>query len=234
MPKVWLYRREDRIQKSGKIIVLGGMLMKSKLYIYRMTNEGGFAPCIDAGMLTLSCCKGGWKNGVKTGIRYWIGKDYEMNPDKCKAYVMGIYKDNICYFAEITKVMKMTEYYRNGGLSKGRSDDIYYVKDGQLEHKGKEKPHNTKDDKERDKNGVYTLISDKDKFLYFGANNFPADEIKNILKNKYPLRQETIIVDDKETIERIKVAVKKNKNIGEKVLECGKSFSNRIEKSCEK
>ncbi|MFR8738148.1 MAG: hypothetical protein ACLVFL_05205 [Eubacterium sp.] len=29
-------------------------------------------------MLTLACCKGGWKNGVKIGIRYWIGKDYEI------------------------------------------------------------------------------------------------------------------------------------------------------------
>ena len=28
-------------------------------------------------MLTLACCKGGWKN-VKIGIRYWIGKDYEI------------------------------------------------------------------------------------------------------------------------------------------------------------
>lgn len=70
------------------------MFLKSKLNIYRMRNEGGFAPCVDAGMLTLSCCKGGWKNGVKTGIRYWIGNDYEISLDKRKAYVMEIYKDN--------------------------------------------------------------------------------------------------------------------------------------------
>lgn len=214
--------------------------MKSKLYIYRMMNEGGFAPCIDAGMLTLSCCKGGWKNGVKTGIRYWIGKDYEMNPDKCKAYVMGIYKDNICYFAEITKVMKMTEYYRNGGLSKGRSDDIYYVQDGQLEHKGdKGSPHNTKDDRERDKNGVFTLISCKDKFQYFGANNFPVDKIKNILKDKYPLRQETKIVDDANIIGQIKKVMKKNKHLEKKVLEDGQKYCEKCspsstEKSCGK
>lgn len=194
--------------------------MKEKLYIYRMTNAGGFAPCMDDGILTLSCCKGGWKNGVKTGIRYWIGKDYEANPHKCIAYIMGIYKDNICYFAEITNVMKMTEYYGEGGFSKGRSDDIYYVQDGQLEHKGgKGRPHDTKDDKERDKNGVYTLISCKDKFQYFGANNFPADEIKNILGDKYPLRQETKIVDDCNVVNTIRKIVGKNEELEKNTTE---------------
>lgn len=78
---------------------------------------------------------------------------------------------------------------------------------------GKGSPHNTKDNRERDKNGVYTLISCKDKFQYFGAKNFSADEIKNILGDKYPLRQETKIVDDCNVVNTIRKIVGKNEEL---------------------
>ena len=29
------------------------------LYIYRLTSDTGLAPCVDNGLLSLACCKGG-------------------------------------------------------------------------------------------------------------------------------------------------------------------------------
>lgn len=50
------------------------------MYIYRVTSDIGFALCVDNGMFLLASCKGRWKNGVKTGIRNWIGSKKEDFP----------------------------------------------------------------------------------------------------------------------------------------------------------
>lgn len=105
-----------------------------------------------------------------------------------------------------------TEYYKDDGESKGREDDIYYVEDGKLKHR-EYGCHMEPEHQERDKNGVYTLISEKGSFYYFGADNFPVDEIKNILKDEYPLRQETKIIKDSKMISTIWEIVEKNKEL---------------------
>lgn len=94
-----------------------------------MTSDTGLAPCVDDGLLSLACCKGGQiRNGkcCKTGLRYWIGSkkkcDYETD-DVC---ILGTYHDKLLYLARITKVLPMTEYYKN--KSKGRTDNIYFLK----------------------------------------------------------------------------------------------------------
>ena len=43
------------------------------LYIYRLTSDTGLAPCVDNGLLSLACCKGGQiRNGkaIHAGLRY--------------------------------------------------------------------------------------------------------------------------------------------------------------------
>ena len=37
------------------------------LYIYRLTDDSGFAPCVENGLLSLVCCKGG---PIRNGITY--------------------------------------------------------------------------------------------------------------------------------------------------------------------
>lgn len=165
------------------------------MYMYRVTSDTGFAPCVDDGVLTLACCKGGWKNGVKTGIRYWIGSKRNVDYEKEDVYLLGIHKDNILYVAKVTKVVTMEEYY--SGMSKGRKDDIYEVIDNKLVHKKNVSTHNDPDQIARDISGKYVIISNE--FRYFGNKCFGEKEIKDILKDDFPTNRETkaLIVSNK-------------------------------------
>ena len=40
-------------------------MSKTVVYIYALTNDSGFAPCVDNDWLTLTCCKGGVKGGMR-------------------------------------------------------------------------------------------------------------------------------------------------------------------------
>ena len=43
------------------------------LYIYRLTSDTGLAPCVDNGLLSLACCKGGQirnDKAIHAGLRY--------------------------------------------------------------------------------------------------------------------------------------------------------------------
>ncbi len=87
--------------------------MGSIIFAYRLKSDTGFAPCIDNNILTLSCCKGGQKrNGkfISTGLRYRIGEYSKSHPND-EMYLMGIYKDKLLYYAKITNVIPMEEYY---------------------------------------------------------------------------------------------------------------------------
>lgn len=33
--------------------------MNKVIYAYRLVDDTGFAPCVDNGLLSLACCKGG-------------------------------------------------------------------------------------------------------------------------------------------------------------------------------
>lgn len=64
------------------------------MYIYRVTSDIGFALCVDNGMFLLASCKGRWKNGVKTGIRNWIGSKKDDFPRNWEAKKL-IGSDNV-------------------------------------------------------------------------------------------------------------------------------------------
>ena len=71
------------------------------LYTYRLSSDTGLAPCVEDGLLSLACCKGGQlRKGkpVRTGLRFWIGSmrggvDYRHDT----VYVLGTYKNKFLY-----------------------------------------------------------------------------------------------------------------------------------------
>ena len=153
--------------------------MGQVIFAYRLTNDTGFAPCVDNNILTLACCKGGQvrkEKDVCWGLRYSIGKYAKEYPDD-EIYVIGIYKNRLLYCAKATEIIEMTEYYSEEQKAKygKRKDHIYDIKNGELKRNNFLKHiHADKLQYRRDKNGVYVIISNK--FSYFGKNAECIDE----------------------------------------------------------
>lgn len=149
--------------------------MKKKIiFRYRLTSDTGFAPCVDNDLFTLACCK--------THLRKFIGSfwnDKKINNDDYELYVLGAYAKKLLFFAKITKVIEMKEYYTNEKYS-GRKDYIYeYTDDKDSKWKWKDTGyglHIAEEDQENDIAGKYVLISDE--FVYYGKEAEPCtDEI---------------------------------------------------------
>ncbi len=142
------------------------------LFIYRMTSDTGFAPCVDNGLLTLACCKGGQIRAGKiihTGLRYRIGARCGVDYTTENVYVLGTYENKFLYLARVKNVITMEEYY--SGVSTGRTDDIYSMKDGILVRNDKlykEEVHIEDGRIIRDLAGKYVLVSDD--YIYLGRD----------------------------------------------------------------
>lgn len=140
------------------------------VYIYRLKTDSGLAPCVENGLLSLAICKGGQvRNGkpVKTGLRWWIGKQIDVEKSEDDFYVIGIYKGRLLYVAKITEVVTMESYY--SGISSGRLDDIYICKDGEKRRNNKLKgSHDDEKSIIRDWAGVYVLLSRE--YVYLGKD----------------------------------------------------------------
>ncbi len=158
-------------------------MRKKIIFRYRLTSDTGCAPCIDNDFFTLACCKGGqYRNGnfVECGLRYFIGTLWtEINSilDDYEVYISGIYQNKFLFFAKITAVIEMTEYYKHSEANKkyrNRKDDIYYIKTDNLErnkfncnfHGFNTEQHG------RDISGKYVLLSDE--FVYYGKEAVPC------------------------------------------------------------
>lgn len=160
------------------------------IFAYRIVDDTGFAPCVDHNLLTLACCKGGQiRNGknILTGLRYHIGKYREEHPQE-DIYILGILKNKLLYYALVTDVLTMKEYFSEEAKSVygKRKDHIYDTADGQLV-RNDFLPHiHPKDGKQvyRDINGVYVLISDK--FTYYGnmGRAIPDNIIELLPRNR--------------------------------------------------
>ena len=173
------------------------------VFMYRVPSDSGFAPCVDNGLLSLACCKGGQKNGTHTGIRYWIGKGecrskyieqqkfQSFNWAENQVYLLGIRKENyknlphygkdtFLYIARITDVETMIDYFQHEG--KMRTDGIYDVVDGKLVRNDFLMPdtHADTDQQERDKAGVYALLSDD--YVYLGRDAVLLSSLKKLSK----------------------------------------------------
>ena len=165
------------------------------IYKYSLATDSGLAPCVENGLLSLACCKGGRKNGIKTGIRYWIGRRNKAGDYKTdKIYVLGMYHGKFLYIARITDVVPMIEYHAVGSCYKGRNDDIYDVKNGKLIRNNKhvkDKVHTDSDQQIRDKTGFYVLLSTD--YVYLGRDarkdayiwgNVPKSSVSRPLSSK--------------------------------------------------
>lgn len=153
------------------------------LYIYRITSDTGLAPCVDNGLLSLACCKGGQiRNGkaIHTGLRYRIGSMCDgANYKKDNIYLLGTHKNKLLYLARITNIVTMTEYFST--MSKGRIDSIYSLTDRKLvrnHHLWNEGVHVDEKQNIRDIAGEYVLLSDD--FIYLGK-----DAVFDELVDKY-------------------------------------------------
>lgn len=140
--------------------------------MYRLTNDTGLAPCVKNGLLSLSCCKGGKKRGetvINTGLRYRIGSKRESDYTVDDVYILGIFSNKFLYLAKITDVVTMEEYYSD--MSKGRTDDIFDIVNGELvrnKHLKKENVHTDPDRITKDLAGRYVLLSDN--YIYLGKD----------------------------------------------------------------
>lgn len=203
--------------------------MANAIYLYRLTHDTGLAPCVTDELLTLACCKGGWKTGVKTGLRYFVGEKRDADYEQDNLYIAGLFKNKLLYFAKITDVLPMKEHYTDKGYS-NRKDFIYTVdkKTGELKRNGKQPGvHEENELIERDKAGVYVLLSED--FAYWGSE--ASEELLKPIKNAFPKtrgekfysgREATKIVDYLRSLKkRGKLADPTQKLSGRKCGGCG-------------
>ena len=151
--------------------------MAKIIFAYRLVSDTGFAPCVDNGMLTLACCKGGQiRNGrnILTGLRYHVGKHREQNHDD-EIYILGIYKNKLLYYAMTTDIIKMTDYFSQAKKAEygKRKDHIYDTENGLLQRNSLLPHIHPKGSlqNDRDANGVYVIVSER--FEYYGVSAPP-------------------------------------------------------------
>lgn len=164
--------------------------MKKVIYAYRLVDDTGFAPCIDNDFFSLVCCKGGQvRNGknINTGLRYHVGKHKQGFPDD-EIYLLGIYRNRLLYYAKVTDVMDMVEYFSENKKKKfgKRKDHIYDVREGRLERNDFVPHIHAKGNirNAQDVNGMFAILSEE--FTYFGrsAPNIPDDLLAILPKNR--------------------------------------------------
>ena len=182
--------------------------MSTYLYIYRLTDDRGFAPCVQDNLLTLSCCKGGQirnNKPCKRGLRYNIGSKKYSDWEKDDIYILGTFQNRFLYLAKITEVLTMTEYFSK---YHNRKDLIYDVTDNKLirnNHLQDQKVHTDKNQIIRDLAGEYVLLSND--YIYLGKD---AKEI-DIVNQYGAKRQETKKYND-EIAEKIIIKCKELKD----------------------
>jgi hypothetical protein len=177
------------------------MIPKKTIYAYRLTVDSGGAPCTQdrsgnpTGLLTLACCKGGQIRkkdfrGIKTGMRHTIGEKHtaEISSGAADIYVMGIYnKTELLYFARITEILRMEDYYAPDSRFGDRLDSIYRFANGTFTRNDNNPEFHPKDKAclhKKDWLGEYVLLSDC--FAYFGRESpkLPADLLKKLPRYK--------------------------------------------------
>ena len=119
-------------------------------------------------------------------MRHTIGKHKEEIANGRDIYIMGIYKGTLLYFAKITKILSMREYFAPNSQYKNRHDYIYEtLPDGFQQNdnnpKFKRNDNNPKFHPKkdiarhkRDWLGEYALLSDC--FAYWGKSSKPISE----------------------------------------------------------
>ncbi len=147
-----------------------GDAVEMKLYVYVMTNDDGTAPCIDNGLLTLSCCKPKIRHNAREND--WImglaGVGLAKKAKIDEIEMVG----KIVYIAQVTKKTDWKAYGDNAEY-RGRADNAYFWDKKGQKFKRKLRFHDDEDMKKDVKEPV--LISEPTHFRYFGKNakSFP-------------------------------------------------------------
>lgn len=182
---------------------------KAIVYAYTMTDDTGFAPCINNKILSLACCK--------TNLRYKIARD--INSGNENIYLLGLCGKQMAdrhkyiseylpiYLAKITKSVTTEEYF--GGEDFISRPDAKYLFDGQKWYVKSGNPHvpiNTNKSElsnpEKNKDLYYfyrnsnkpklnsVLISEN--FAYFGKHFNEPRDLPEVLKKICEIRKESV------------------------------------------
>jgi len=141
----------------------------NRIYFYKLTNDDGGAPCVEAGMLSLAICKPRLRSTAqahKTEGDIVLG----LAADKLERTSKLSKGNKLIYAARIQAKETDGKYYKRKKYAK-RGDCIYEFIGGQFVHKKKAKYHGTVEDQKKDigpqpyKNANVLLSKD---FRYFG------------------------------------------------------------------
>lgn len=149
----------------------------TSLYVYVMTSDSGFAPCIYGGLLTLACCK--------KRTRRMAARDYY---NKNEVWVLGVCGKGLSkgtnraykpiYLAKVTDVKKMVDYYSTNEYEERVDHTAYKVLDNGKLKATENNPH-TEKNQQKDIEGEFVLFSDN--FVYWGDKC--GEEITDIEKD---------------------------------------------------
>ncbi len=139
--------------------------MGGSLYIYKLVADGGGAPCVWRGLLSLAICKPKIrKNAAKGEIIFGFGGKN--------------YGERLIYIAKVTAKLDKGDYYRKRQYVK-RPDCIYRNVEGKPRLKRHVQYHKQSDQRRRDVGmtfeNAYVLLSSD--FRYFGRKG--TDEYKH-------------------------------------------------------
>lgn len=173
-------------------------------FIYKLTADTGLAPCIDDGLITLACCKGG-----SSGLRHTIGEKIKSEYKDRDIWVIAICgkslggpeeTNRIVMWGRVESVLTLEEY---SVQYPGRTDNLYSVRKGELIRNRKlSKVHQNLEEQNTDKNGKYALIFDKKFSVYFGKE--PAAWPVQITESLLPYRKHKRL-DEKVRLESLEL-----------------------------
>lgn len=149
-------------------------LKDTKIWIYTMTSDSGFAPHIKGGWLSLACCKPDIREKAKIGE--WIGGIGGTT-------LFGSKEDSkLIFLMQVDETMSFDEYFHDKRFSeKKRADNIYKLnKEGKLIQANKanwRKEHMTGYEIKKDTDIDRVLLSKH--FYYFGDKAIPLIQFKS-------------------------------------------------------
>ncbi len=159
------------------------------LYAYVMTNDSGFAPCVQNGLLSLACCKGGINGGMRGKIGQEFNNIKQAGSDD-QIWVMGVCGKRLAdtpeqeyspvFLARATDAPTMKEYFSPDSNHKERTDyQAYTIEGGELRSTENNPHKDSAADIKKDIGGGYVILSDC--FVYWGndCGNKKGEIIKN-------------------------------------------------------
>ncbi len=144
---------KDSVKRTG--------MESPRIYYYILSYDGGIAPCIDGGLLTLAICKPGIRRKASRGD-WLIG----FSPKE-----MGW---TLSFIAKVSDKIRGDEYYGSGSYD-GRSDCIYKLDSSGEFSLRSSRIHNHPKNRARDVGGKENnyrnaWILKSDRFWYFGGH----------------------------------------------------------------